>query len=262
MNMLTRELQLVATAVMFLTRIPMPNVAEHNDAHLQHSSRYFPLVGALVGAIAGSVILLMVHVLPAQICIALSMALTLLLTGAFHEDGWADACDAFGGGRDRDDILRIMQDSRVGAFGAIGIAMMLGIKFLALSAIPWGLLLPALIAGHALSRAAAVTTMYAGTYARASGGKTRPIAAGVPATDAGIALALGLLTQLLLPTAAILSAVVAAAIAFAAAALLYAYFRARLGGYTGDCLGAIQQLSEVVFYLAMVAAIGRVGLSA
>ena len=84
----------------------------------------------------------------------------------------------------------------------------------------------------------------------------------MPATDAVIALGLGLLTLLLLPMPVLLSGVIAAAIAFAAAALLYAHFRARLGGYTGDCLGAIQQLSEVVFYLALVAAVGRGGLSA
>lgn len=249
MRVFARELGLMLAAVMFLTRIPVPSLAAYSDDHLRRSSRYFPLVGALVGLTAGTAVLLLAHVFPSQLCIALGMALTLVLTGAFHEDGWADACDAFGGGRDREDILRIMEDSRVGAFGAIGIAMMLGIKFLALVAVPWTLLPLALTAGHAISRAAAVATMAAGTYARARGGKTRPVAAGVPTVDALIALVLGGLPLLLLPQAAIW----AAAIAFASAAVLYAYFRAKLAGYTGDCLGAIQQVSEVMFYLGVVA---------
>ena len=249
MSVFVRELGLVLTAVMFLTRIPVPSLAAYSDEHLKRSARYFALVGALVGLIAAAAILVLAYVFPPQLCVVLSMALTLVLTGAFHEDGWADACAAFGGGRDRADILRIMEDSRVGAFGAIGIAMMLGIKFLALAAISWSLLPLALIAGHALSRAAAVATMAAGTYARASGGKTRPIAAGVPAVDACVALVLGGLPLLLLP----LAATWAAAMAFASAVALYTYFRSRLGGYTGDCLGAIQQLSEVVFYLGVVA---------
>src|SRR5688572_13760592 len=105
-------------AVTFLTRIPVPGPA-FSDDRLAHSARYFPLVGALVGGVGGLAVLLLAHLFPAPLCIALSMALTLLLTGAIHEDGWADTCDGFGGGRTPEDILRIMQDSRVGAFGAI-----------------------------------------------------------------------------------------------------------------------------------------------
>ncbi len=249
MNAAVRELGLALTAVMFLTRLPVPAIGAHSDQRLRRSARYFSLVGAGVGALAAVAVLLLGRVLPPPLCVVLSMSLTLLVTGAFHEDGFADVCDAFGGGRDREDILRIMEDSRIGAFGAIGIAMMLGTKFLALCALPFALLPAMLIAGHALSRAFAVLVMALGTYARKEGGKTRPVAAGVPWTDALVALALGAPPLYWLPAPAAL----AVPAALLACALLYGYFRARLGGYTGDCLGAIQQVCEAVFYLSAVA---------
>lgn len=248
-NPVARELGLVLWAVSFLTRIPVPTLGVFDPAEFRRSARYFPLVGALVGAAAAAAVLLLSHILPPNLCIALSMALTLVLTGAFHEDGWADCCDAFGGGRTREDILRIMADSRVGAFGAMGIAMMLGTKFLALSSIPFFLLPAVLVAAHALSRSAAVAAMAAGTYARADDGKMRAVAAGSPPVDAVVGLVFGLAPLLLLPSPALW----AACVAFVAAALLHAVFHARLGGYTGDCLGAIQQFAEVVFYIAIVA---------
>lgn len=247
--MIAREAGLVLAAAAFLTRLPLRRCARSGDQHLNRSSRYFSLVGAGVGAAGAAALVATALILPLPAAVVLSVAATALVTGALHEDGLADTCDAFGGGATREDVLRILEDSRIGAFGALGLMLALSLKMTTLAHLPLAALPVALVCAHAFSRAACVLVMALGRYARREGGKTRAVATGVRKTDAALAVSIGLLPFAWAPTAFLWSV----PITLAVCAALYAYFRARIGGYTGDCLGAIQQAAEISCYLAFVA---------
>lgn len=250
MSLLRREWRVFCTAVMFFTRLPVPAWPDYDQEWLQAAPRYFPLVGVLVGGIGAGVWWLAAQILPGEIAVLLSMIATLVVTGAFHEDGFADVCDGFGGGWTRPQVLAIMKDSRVGAFGAIGIALMLGLKAVTLARVPAGLMVATLVAGHAASRWASATLMATLAYVRdEDDAKARPMATPLGAGSLAVATLFGLAPLLLLP--------VRTWWALGPVGLarwwLGRWFLRRIGGYTGDCLGAAQQVAEVVFYLAVVA---------
>ena len=230
-EILRREWGLLLVAVQALTRLPV--TAPHGPHALRQAVRYFPLVGLGVGLVAAVVFWLAGLGLPPAVASVLSLAATVLLTGALHEDGLADCCDGLFGGRTRDDALRIMRDSRLGAFGVLG---------LLLAATPhadW-----ALVAAHAAGRFWAVLPPAALPYARPDG-----MAAGVAGPDGmtlAIAAALGLVPLLLLGPQALPALLVSGG-----AALLFGlWVRRRLGGYTGDVLGATQVLTELAVLMA------------
>jgi adenosylcobinamide-GDP ribazoletransferase len=224
------------------------------------------LVGALVGWFGVGVWRLSSLCFPAAMAVGLMMGASLLLTGAFHEDGFADVCDGFGGGRTREAVLPIMKDSRVGAYGAIGIALMLGLKWSALVSLPRVVFPAAVIGAHWVSRWCAISLIWRLRYVRTeTDGKSAPFADGLGMADWLLSGAIGVLgllplLWLTLPEAAprlgfIL--LVALALTLAAALLAGAYFKARIGGYTGDCLGATQQLTELCFLLAALGMAAR-----
>ena len=264
--MAAREIRLFLTAWVFFTRIPLPGALARWTGYtpdmLRDSARHFPLVGLCVGAIGAAVYLLAVRWWAPTIAVLLSMAATLLATGAFHEDGFADSCDGFGGGYTPGRVLEIMADSRIGAFGAIGIGLMLALKAACLVSLADGgddaLVAWLLVAGHALSRAGSVALMLALDYVRRDDGpKAKPLAEKISAGGFAVSL-----VWALLPLAGIARAYEGGHWMFvtvlpvaAAAWLAGAYFRRRIGGFTGDCLGAAQQVCEVVFYLAALAVI-------
>jgi adenosylcobinamide-GDP ribazoletransferase len=278
-----RQFSLFLVAVQFLTRLPMPPLREFEPNWLSRSVRYFPLVGALIGLIGAGVWWLSSRCFPPSVAVGLSMSASLLLTGALHEDGFADVCDGFGGGASRESILAIMKDSRVGAYGAIGIAMMLGLKWATLASLPRASLPILFIGAHMTSRWCATGLIWRLQYARTDAdAKSRPFAGGLSTADWVLSGALGVLVLLaflallsfltlqappppLLPLRAIVDPaagadlpwarilVPAAAAAAAIAFLAGTYFKKRIGGYTGDCLGAAQQLAELSFLLAALA---------
>lgn len=243
-----RQLQLIFTALAFFTRIPCARWAGHDEASLNRASRYFPLVGLIVGAVAALTYLLSSRMLPHELAVLLSMLATLWLTGAFHEDGLSDAADGLGGGWDKAQVLAIMKDSRVGSYGAVAIVMALLIKFQALTQLDSALVPLALLCGHALSRFAAAILIYTQTYVRESG-KAKPLAQQITGGELLVAAMFGLLPLALLPMFLWW--------ALLPVALVWLWFarvlQRRLGGYTGDCLGAMQQLCELAFYLGVVA---------
>ena len=231
---------LLLVAVQALTRLPVhPAFAPDS---LRRAVRFFPAVGAALGGVAAGVFAAASAGLPPFVAACLSLAATLLLTGALHEDGLADCCDGFGGGRATADALRIMRDSRIGAFGTVGLVVVIGAKLGCLATIDgagW-----ALVAAHAASRGWTVVTARFLPYARPEG-----MAAGVAASDwADVAIACacaGLAILLLGPQSGAalgLSGLVALGLGL--------YARRRLGGYTGDVLGAVQQLTELAVLLA------------
>jgi len=259
--MILHELRLFLIALQFLTRLPVPVRVGFDPQWLNESARHFPLVGAVVGVVAASVLWAAGLVFPVGVAVGLSMAASVLLTGAFHEDGLADTCDALGGAVSRERALEIMKDSRIGTYGAVGLLLVLGLKAVTLAALPLGWALPALVLGHTASRAAAVSLIrfmpYAGDVDRA---KAKPLARristpGFVVAFGWVALGCGLIVACSPDTwGAVLLALVLAIVGTLACAR---WFRCRLGGITGDTLGATQQLTELLVLLGWLAWAGR-----
>jgi adenosylcobinamide-GDP ribazoletransferase len=254
-----QQVRLFFIALQFFTRLPIPAWVGFEASWLQHASRYFPLVGCVVAAIAAGVYFAAALVLPAPVAAVLSTAASIYATGAFHEDGFADACDGLGGGLSRERVLEIMKDSRIGAYGAIGIVCMLAAKLSSLAMLPPRAAVAALFLAHPLSRLAATSLIWKLDYVRGEG-KAKPLAQQMTTGEFAIAG-----TTALIPAALMLGAgwiEPGAAVAALLAALLAAVwlgrkFVLRLGGYTGDCLGAVQQLAEVLVYIAVLATLGH-----
>ena len=254
-----QQLRLFFIALQFFTRLPIPAWVGFEASWLQHASRYFPLVGVVVGAIAAGVYFAAAQVLPAPVAAVLSTAASIYVTGAFHEDGFADTCDGLGGGMTRARALEIMKDSRVGAYGAIGIVCMLGAKLTALALLPPAVAVAALLLAHPLSRLAATALIWKLEYVRAEG-KAKPLATRMGDGEFAIAAFTCALPAVLLPACGWLApGAVGAALAAALCAALWLgrKFVLRLGGYTGDCLGAVQQLAEVFIHIAILATLGH-----
>lgn len=246
-----QQINLILTAVMFYTRIPVPHSLEFSNERLNRATRYLTLIGLLVGGIGAAVFYGLNFLLPSGLAIFLSMLTTIFVTGAFHEDGFADFCDGFGGGYTREKILTIMKDSRIGTYGSIGLIGILGTKFLALQAIPVLLVPLTLLAGHAFSRLMPVLIIFTSWYSREDElSKTKPIGKRGKTSDLIIAILLGLLPVAFFPWQ--LMAVVLP-VALLITFLFKKYIERKIGGYTGDCLGALQQIIEVVFYICLLA---------
>jgi adenosylcobinamide-GDP ribazoletransferase len=192
------------------------------------------------------------------VAVLLSTAAGIYLTGAFHEDGFADACDGLGGGMTPQRVLEIMSDSRIGAYGAIGIGLLLALKCAGLAGLPPASVMPALLLAHPLSRLAATALIWRLVYVKGEG-KAKPLAQKMAGREFFLAAATVLLPVLAIGAMGWISWSRLAACAVAAALaswMLARLFIRRIGGYTGDCLGAAQQLSEVVCYLALLALAG------
>lgn len=237
-------------AIMFFTRIPVPSWVRYSPEKLNQSSAWFPVVGWLVGGCAALVFWATRVPFGEAPAVLLSMAATILLTGAFHEDGLADVCDGFGGGWNRQQVLTIMKDSRLGTYGAVGLALVLAIKFFALRGLPWTWVATVLVVAHVVSRFFPVVIIFAGTYAREDlTSKVKPLATQLTLP--------GLLLAAFFALPALALQLVPAVISVVAASVMTLYlarlFHRRLGGYTGDCLGSVQQLTEVTVYLTFLA---------
>jgi len=248
------ELRVVLTAIQYFTRLPVPGWVGHSERQLNDASRYFPLVGILVGLVTGVVFLLTAKLLPHALAVLLAMLGGILLTGAFHEDGLADACDGFGAGGGKARILEVMKDSRHGTYGVLGLAFALLIKFAALSSVPAGQFLALAVAAHAFSRLMAVSVIATQRYVRDDGSaRARAAAQSIGPLGFACAALFGLAPLAWLGMAGVACAASALALRFAVAG----YFYRRVGGYTGDYLGAVQQVTELGCYLVFVAWIGH-----
>jgi adenosylcobinamide-GDP ribazoletransferase len=237
-------------AVSFLTRVPTGTGARRPE-ELAGFVPWFPVVGAGVGLAVAAIYAGASRLLPPLPAASLAVVAGIGLTGAFHEDGLGDTADAFVGHHDRDSTVRILKDPRLGTFGVLAVAASLLLRAAAVAALTPAAALAALPAAHALSRAAAVATMTAFPAAAETGlgasyvlvlSRRRALAG----TAAGLAVALVLLRLPALPAAA--------AAGLAAVALGRVAVR-RIGGVTGDVLGAIQQLGEILVLLVAVAAV-------
>ena len=252
-------MRLFLVALQFLTRLPV-RLNRFEPAWLNDCVRHFPLVGALVGAVGAVVLVGALQFWPPAVAAALALTATVALTGGFHEDGLADTFDALGGVVSRDKALAIMKDSRIGSYGALALVLSLLLRaalmtLLATRQMP--VAIAALLASHAFARAGAVGVMVSLPYGGdAEQAKAKPLALAVAPHNFGIALAwCGLLAAVLAALGIYLPRVLAAVLAATAVAwLMRQWLRRRLGGYTGDGLGATEQLAEIAVLLAFTAA--------
>ncbi len=272
---MTHELRLFLVALQFLTRVPTPRWVGFEPAWLQSCLRHFPLVGACVGVWAAAVLWGALVLWPPLVASAVSLGATVWLTGAFHEDGLADTFDALGGSVGRERALAIMKDSRIGSYGAVALVLSLMLKLTVVSALAGGATehavawaIAALVWSHAVSRAAPIWLVWRLPYAgEAQHAKARPLATQVSGGGLGIALVwVAVASMATVAVAAwtdtadrseVLDAVLWALAACTLTTLGCArWLRRRLGGFTGDTLGATQQLVELAGLLAWLAVMG------
>jgi adenosylcobinamide-GDP ribazoletransferase len=241
----------LAAAASFLTRLPLGAFAATESGTLARSMRAFPLIGLVVGLLGWAAYAIATALgLPSMAAALLAVATTVLVTGGLHEDGLADSADGLGGGADRDSALAIMRDSRSGAYGVLALVFSVALRAAALAVLTPPRVAASLIAAHVVSRAVLPILMRCLEPARNDG---LGADAGRPDDSAiGWCLALGIIAALLsLGFVAGLVGLVVAALAIAAVAGLA---RRRIGGYTGDVLGAAQQVGEIAMLLTAAAA--------
>lgn len=246
-NRLAEEVHTFLTALTFFTRIPFPSSSSYSEERQARCAAYLPLIGWSIGGFAALIFTGAHTVFPKSVAIVLSMAATVWLTGALHEDGVADFCDGFGGGWTKERILEIMKDSRLGTYGTVGLGVILSLKGLCLNEMPATEVCLTLVAGHSLSRFFSVSFML--THAYAGGGpasKAGPLCARMSKTGFAFAGLTGLLPLILFKQPGIFLCLLPMGFIHW---MLGRFLTRRIGGYTGDCLGAAQQFSEAAFYL-------------
>lgn len=243
-------------ALQFLTRLPTPALDRLTPAQaadgLARAMAWLPLAGSLIGLVTGCVFAAAGMVWPPVIAVVLALMVEALLTGAFHEDAVADFCDAFGGSARGEEARRIMKDSRIGSYGALGLALAAGLRLAAMIALPPGLGLAAIVAAATMGRLWAV--LLAALVAPAASGDGMAVRAGkVPARRVALALVValpGLVPLVVLRPFPMLACVAAGAVFLV---WLAGFLRRRIGGSTGDCLGFAAYIGQLAMLLAVAA---------
>jgi len=237
-------------AVQFLTRIPVPSQTYSPDS-LSRSVKFFPFIGLLIGAGAALLHQLLAPHLQRPVTALLVLTYLLLLTGCLHEDGLADAADGFGGGWTREQILTIFRDSRIGSYGAAALIVSLLARLLLIASIPLGQIFEYLIAAHVLSRWTIVPLSYYLSPARlqTEDGKDGQGARIAQLTTRGTFIGGTLFSFALVAALLRWQSIFAIGSAIAIAFLSSMYYRRKIGGITGDCFGATNQITEIAIYL-------------
>ena len=244
---LDRILADVKTSVLFCTRLPFSDPTPISGRDLAHASWALPIAGLVVGGIGALVYWAVVCIgLPSWPAAALALAATVAITGCLHEDGLADTADGFGGGRDREQKLVIMRDSRLGTYGACALLVSLLLRWSALATIAdAGAVAIALVATHAAARAPLPSFMRLVRTARSDG---LAASAGAPSREsATLAWVLGA-TALLLGLGFVEAVAGLLLLILATAAIAWVSVR-QIGGQTGDVVGALEQVNEVLILL-------------
>ncbi|WP_196140978.1 adenosylcobinamide-GDP ribazoletransferase [Aliikangiella sp. G2MR2-5] len=273
MRTIRAQLNLFFIALGFLTRLPVPVNLNFSQMNLNRASRYFSLIGWVVGAMCAVIFFAASQLFPPALAVAISMLFGLLLTGCFHEDGLADTCDGLGGGWNAQQKLSIMKDSRIGTYGAVALWTALTMKLLALvalaqtsvsvdyasysiasrlfgSEVELNFALLALLVAHPLSRALSTTLIYFLSYVSGSEkSKVKPLAEKINLLDIVLSIFIGGLSLFLVPEFAIHILVACIMVTF----LWSVWLKRQIGGFTGDALGATQQLNELSIYLTIIA---------
>lgn len=251
----------LVVALQLYTRVPVTGRLGawlgYDPTTLHRAAAHLPLVGWLVGALAAGAAALAALAFDPLVVAVVATAASVLVTGAFHEDGFADTADALGGPADRDRALAIMTDSRLGTYGVVGLVLVLGTKTALLAQAAGdgtGLLAVAVVVAHVVSRLCPLVVMSALPYVGGLGAKAKPMAERV--TRPALVVAVGWTAPAVALAAAAVGAV-PAAVALVGVGVLTAgavrLLRRRLAGFTGDTLGATQQVCELGVLAALVA---------
>ncbi|TGM46545.1 adenosylcobinamide-GDP ribazoletransferase [Leptospira biflexa] len=269
MKYILLEIRLFFVCMSFLTRIPSPRWIGFQEEWLHHSIKYSPTVGFLLGSLQWFVFLLFQFLFGPTIAFTISLGFLLILTGAFHEDGFSDFCDGIGGGWKREDILRIMKDSRVGSFGAAGISLLLLLKVLGVSetfhqyeikGLPFTFGSSArihllsvwlyFVTAQSFSRFLSILMMKLLPYAKEEG-YAKPMAKEITWPQIYFACIFGVTPFLalvylhpyfLLSLLCIIPSFV----------YMFSLMKRWIQGFTGDCLGAVQQVVETCIWISGV----------
>ena len=241
------HLKLFLLALGFFTRVPCPQILDIKQ--LPQATVYLPLVGWLAGGITAVSFYLADMLWPQATAVIVALIIGIFLTGAFHEDGFADVCDGFGGGWGKQRILEIMKDSCIGVYGVLGLLLIFLLKIsllgsLSAAAVPW-----VLLAGHSISRLPPLLLMQRYDYARNNDSKAAGAVYKLNLQELAVATIIALLPLVFLPALYVLAIIPVLGVNW----YLGRYFHRYIGGYTGDCLGASQQIAETVFYLSISA---------
>ena len=237
------QIRLFFLALSFYTRIPSPIALDYSN--LPRSVVYFPVIGWLVGLAAAVSFYVADLVLPQTTSVIIAVIVSILMTGALHEDGFADVCDGFGGGYGKERILEIMKDSRSGVYGVVGLMLLMLLKLSLLSELSATAVPGLLIAGHSVSRFMPLILMRLYRYARIGDSKSSKVIYMPSLTELSVAAGFAVVPILILPIISIFALIPVILITL----ILGRYFNRHIGGYTGDCLGCSQQVSETCFYL-------------
>lgn len=249
------QIELFLLALGFFSRLPIPADTPYSEQRMNQAGRYFALVGLLLGLLCAGVYAVATALFSADVAIFLTMVFSLLLTGAFHEDGLTDMADGIGGGMTQERRLTIMKDSRIGTYGASALVMALLGKFLFLSELAEsGYVISALIAAYAVSRALAASLIYDMPYVTdIDASKSKPLASKQSKSELGLLIVSGLIPALWLDLGLM---VVLILVGLMFRTLFKRWLMTRIGGFTGDCLGAAQQLMELLTYLVILSWLG------
>lgn len=248
--MLKRQTLTFFASIMFFSRLPVLFRLQITDTHFKQSLRYLPWVGLTISLIGAVVMYYTARVLPPSMAVLLGMLVAILLTGGLHEDGLADVCDGFGGGYTKQRILDIMKDSHIGTYGVIGLILAFLFRFGALAEMPRYFMALFFVTGNVVSRFTLVTIMYRYPYARNDeSSKAKVVVGQYTFVDILVASVPVIFVYWVIGS---WSALLTLIPVWLTKWLMGSYFNNKIGGYTGDCMGAMQQATEIVFYLSIL----------
>jgi len=245
-----REINIALSALLFFTRLKFPFKVAYRPEHQGYLLTWFPAIGYVVGGIGAAVFYLAQLVFPQVVAVVLALVAMLLLTGAIHEDGLADVCDGFGGGYTPDRILEIMKDSSLGVYGTLGLILLFALKISLLASMPMAWVPLALLMSHTLSRWSVLGLTQTLPYARPEGpSKSRAISQSLSWKRVLLISLVICLPLCFLPL--VMSAVLG--LILLSTCLFRLWLKNQIGAYTGDCLGAMQQINELLVQLYILA---------
>ncbi|HPX76528.1 MAG TPA: adenosylcobinamide-GDP ribazoletransferase [Bacteroidales bacterium] len=255
-----RQIQIFFAALMFYTRIPCPKKIDCSNIDLNQALRYYPLVGMIVGTISFLIYWGSFFLFGHAIAVVASLVAGVLTTGAFHEDGFADAFDGFGGGWTKEKILEIMKDSRIGTYGTIALILLFALKILSLYIIlpqliikSWWIVYLFFILYHSLARLTSGNIVFFSQYARDDlTSKVKPVEKHASRTEIICSYVFGLIPLTIFSIREPIVCIVILPL-FLLIVKGILYFKKWLNGYTGDCLGCIEQFAEIIIMLTFVA---------
>lgn len=256
--------QLIALALMFFTQIPVSKNLPYSETRMNQANRYFSLIGLFVGVAVSLVFYAVNQLWSIEIAIIITMVFSALLTGAFHEDGLADMADGMGGGYSKEKRLTIMKDSRLGTYGAITLVLSVLLKFyLWLELAQFKVLIFSIIFAYSLSRAFAASLIFDMAYVTDSDeSKSKPLASKQSFSEVITLFVVAFIPVIFIDryiseSLSLLLMIIGSLIVFRF--VFRRWLIARIGGFTGDCLGAAQQVCELIIYLIIISHLSKVG---